>query len=139
MMNEPSLEPNPITGAKHRRETFWQITFPFILGLLLVLGLAGWVIATAVQGGSVGQPADTALIFLILPTLVMALIPLVILAGLAYGVIWLNQHLSPYMRQAQEAMLMVRDGVRNGADRIVEPILRFKSAVAALDVFRRKK
>jgi hypothetical protein len=71
--------------------------------------------------------------------MVMALVPLAITAGLAYGVILLNKVLPQYSYKAQDAMTKVRDGVRTGADKLVEPIVRFKSTIAAFEVLRRKK
>ena len=68
----------------------------------------------------------------------MVLLPLIILGGLAYGVIMLNKVLPGYMRQFQDAMIRVRDGVRVGADKAVEPVLRFKSKAASLGALRRK-
>jgi hypothetical protein len=32
-------ERNPLTHARHRKEVFWQITFPLIIGALLVVGV----------------------------------------------------------------------------------------------------
>ena len=123
---------------KIRREVFWQITLPLLVGILLILALAAWTIFTVVQVGSVRQAADTSLVFLLIPTMAMALIPLVLLAGLAYGVIWMNQNFPAYLHQAQGAFDQVREGVRRGADKLVEPVLKFKSNIAALEVLRRK-
>jgi hypothetical protein len=131
-MNETQPPRNPETHQSHRREVFWQITFPIILGVAAILGLAAWVLVLATRGGNVSQAADTSLIFLILPTMLMALLPLVLLAVVAYGIIWLNKNLPPYAKQAQDAFARVRDVVRQGADKSVEPILRLKSALAAL-------
>jgi len=123
---------------KIRREVFWQITLPLLLGVLLILGLGTWTIFTSVQGGSVRQAADTSLIFLLIPNMAMAVIPLAVFAGLAYGVIWMNKNFPAYLHQAQDAFIKVRDGVRQGADKLVEPVLKFKSKMAALDVMKRK-
>jgi len=139
MMNVSHTRHNSLKTKTHRRENFWQITFPLTLGILLILGMAGWVVAAAVNSGNVSQPADASLIFLILPTMAMAVFPLVLLAGFAYGVIWLNKNITPYLRQAQDAMITVRDGVKTGADKLVEPILRFKSTMAAFEALKRKK
>lgn len=139
-MNEikPENDRNPVTHKIHRKEVFWQVSFPMILGCLLIIGLAVLTILGAARGGSLRQSADASLVFLILPTMMMAIFPLIILAGLAYGVIMLNQKLPSYMRQFQDAMIRVRDGVRTGADKAVEPVLRFKSKVASLEAFKRK-
>jgi hypothetical protein len=132
-------ERNPTTKKAHQREVAWQIVVPLILGLIIILGLAAWVVIMAVQGGNVSQPADTSLIFLLIPAMLMALIPLVIFIGLAYGVILLNYKLPQYFFQAQTAMQKVRDGVQAGADKLAEPVIRVNSIAAALGAIRRKK
>jgi hypothetical protein len=139
MMNNTQPERNPNTHKVHRREVIWQIAFPLTIGILLVLGLAVWTILAGVQGGNVSQPADTSLIFLLIPTMVMAIIPLTILAGLAYGVIRINNELPKYFYQAQKAMRGVQAGVQNAADKLVAPVIHFKSTIAAIEVFKRKK
>jgi hypothetical protein len=139
MMKTIQPERNPSTHKVHRREVVWQITFPFILGLLIILGLAAWTIISAVRGGSVSQEADTSLIFLLIPTIVMALVPLAIFAGLAYGIIMLNKALPQYSYKAQQVMIKVRIAIRSGADKLVDPIIRFKSIIAAFEVLRPKK
>lgn len=138
-MNDNQIETKTSTQRKHRREVFWQIAFPLILGIAIVLGLATWTIIGAVKPDSdTRQAADASLTFLLIPTMAMALIPLVIFSGLAYGVIWMNQNIPTAFHQAQEAIYMVRDGVRSGADKLVEPVIRFKSTLAALEVLKRK-
>jgi len=137
-MNE-TPERNPVTHAKHRRETWWQITFPFILGMLFILGLGGWAIFAAATGGNVSQSADTALIWIICPNFFMALIPLAIFGGLAYGVIVLKQKIPAGFKRLQDVMIQIRDGVQTGADKVAEPVINLKSKMASLEALKRKK
>jgi hypothetical protein len=137
-MNE-TTERNSITHAKHRKETWWQISFPFILGLLLILGLAGWAVFATATGGNVGQSADTSLIWIICPNLLLALIPLALFGGMAYGIIVLNQKIPAAFKQLQDVMLKVRDGVQAGADKVVDPVINLKSKIASLEALKRKK
>jgi uncharacterized membrane protein len=44
---------NPLTHARHRHETFWQIIFPVMLGLLLVLVVVVLLVFFAVQEANV--------------------------------------------------------------------------------------
>ena len=71
-MEDKQIERNPLTHEKHRREVFWQITIPLVIGLVMILGLAALVIVTAVQGGNVSQAADASLVYLIIPVMVMS-------------------------------------------------------------------
>ena len=139
MMNVPKPERNPSTHKAHRREVGWQIVFPLTCGSIILLGLAIWTVVGTVQGGNVSQPADTSLIFLLIPTMILALIPLALLAGLAYGIIAFNKMLPQYFFKAQGALRKVQDGVRIGADKLVEPVIRIESMIAALGVLKRKK
>jgi hypothetical protein len=71
--------------------------------------------------------------------MMLAIIPFALLAGLAYGVIVLNKMLPQYFFKAQGALQKVQDGVRIGADKLVEPVIRLESMIAALGVLKRKK
>ena len=137
MENTPVAR-NPFTQEKHRREVFWQITVPLIIGLAFIAGLVALTIVTAAQGGNVSQAADTSLIFLLIPVMVMALIVLAILAALAYGIIWMNKNLPPYFKIAQDAMVRVSKGTISVADKLTDPIIRFRSMMASLEAFKRK-
>jgi hypothetical protein len=124
---------NPVTTAKHRRETFWQITFPFILVLLVFLGAAGGVIYAALTGQ--GHPslwADTSAIWLALLMMGMLLPVLIILAGLVYGVIYLIRVLPPYAYKTQRIFWLVNRYVAQTTDKLAEPVLRVHSLWAML-------
>ncbi len=138
MIENTAAERKNFIQKKIRREVFWQITLPLLVGVLLILGLGAWIIFTTAQGGSVRQAADTSLIFLLIPNMAMAVIPLVLFAGLAFGVIWMNRNLPAYLHQIQDVFIKIRNGVMQGADKLVEPVLNLKSSLAALDVLKRK-
>jgi hypothetical protein len=136
--SESTKERNPNTHNTHKKQVFWQITFPLILGLLVVLALGVWAVLSAVQGDGVSQSADASLVFLLMPVMVMTLIPFVLLTGLAYGVILLNKNLPAAMYKVQQVMVKIRDGVIKGAGKAVEPVLRIRSTTAALQYLRNK-
>jgi len=138
-MNETQPERNPLTHKKHRVEVFWQITFPLILGALVILGLAAWTIYAATVGFSIRKTADISLVFLIIPAMIMFLIPLVILFGMVYGVKWLNKNTAGFMLRVQDVVNQVRDGVQKGSDKAVEPVIGIKSKMASLQALRRKE
>lgn len=132
-------ERNSNTQKAHQRQTFWQITFPLILGILAVSALGVWTILVAVRGGSVSQGADASLVFLIMPFMVMALIPMVLFAGIAFGLIRLKKNLPTAMYKVQQVICKIHDGVRTGTDKGVEPILRLSSTIASIQTLLRKK
>jgi hypothetical protein len=118
-------ERNPDTHKAHQRQVFWQITFPFVLAILLILALAGLAIASAFGGGeAVSLWADISLIWLIPPVLIVTLIFLLITAGLAYGVIRLIGVLPRYALKAQEFMRLLEANIRSMADKIAEPVIK---------------
>ena len=138
-MNEiPKPEPNPKTQAAHKRETFWQIALPLIVGLVLVVVLGALTVIAATEGDRITQAGDAALIILIVPLMLVTFIFTVIFAGIAYGIIQLNNILPIYTRQAQDAFARVRQQVQMGSDKAVEPILKIQSFFASLGAFKRK-
>lgn len=132
-------ERNPVTHAAHRREVFWQITFPLILALLILLGLAAFVIYAGFQGsGSVSRWADVSLIWLLLPAVVITLVVLFILIGLVYLISKLLGVFPGYARLAQNYFHLAQVRIRSIADKAVEPILKLRSFKAGADVLRKK-
>ena len=102
-------ERNPATHAVHRREVFWQITFPLIIVLTIVLGLTGGVIYAGVIGlGEVSRWADVSLIWLLLPALVVALLMLLMLVGMVMLVAKLLGVLPGYARLVQDFVNLLR-------------------------------
>ena len=138
-MNEiQQPEPNPKTQVVHKRETFWQITFPLIIGLILVLALAVLAVLAATGEGPIGQAGDAALIFLIIPLMIVTILFTVIFGAIAFGIIKLNVTLPIYTRQAQDAFERVRQQIQMGSDKAVEPFLKIQSFLAQLEALKRK-
>lgn len=131
-MNRDYLSRDKRTEAKHKRDVLWQIWLPLGIGILAVLGLAGWVIVNAAQGADLRQTADASLIFLLIPLLVMALIPLILLSVLVYATIWLHRNLPFYAYRVQTAMTRLQQQVQRFSDRLVAPIIRSRELQAGL-------
>jgi hypothetical protein len=131
-------ERNPETHKAHRREVLWQVTVPLIGGVLVLLALA----VLSATGGTeqVSRWGDVSLIWLILPMLLVALIFLVITAGLAYGVIWLVRVLPGYARQLQALFETLAVKVKQVSDLAAEPFIRIQSFMAGMQaLFNREK
>lgn len=128
---------NELTHAKHRRESFWQIIFPMSLGILVLLGLGVWAIVSAATGVSVRPAADVSVIFLIIPTCILSLIFLIVTAGIAYGVIWLNENLPPLAKQVQDFFLQVQTTVRQTSDKATQPVVKAGGVSAGWNALRR--
>jgi hypothetical protein len=134
----PSKLPrNKSTEAIHQRETLVQIYIPMIAGGLLVLAVCILAIVAGVSGNSAATRvwADVSLVFVILQTLVMLLPVLVLVGGLAAGVWYLVKILPPYMKVAQDYILLFGRKVEQAAQYAVKPVIKTKSAVAGVDNF----
>ena len=116
-------ERNPKTYQAHRREVFWQITFPLIVGLIFVLTMAILAVVAATGGGSVKQAGDASLIFLVIPLMCVTVLFIIIFGAIAFGITKLNSTLPGYTRQAQDFFVNVRQFVQTGSDKVVEPVL----------------
>jgi hypothetical protein len=123
---------NPKTHTEHRREVFWQITLPLVIGILLVLAAVAAIIVSTVQPVSdVGRWADVSLMWLILPSLFLAFILLVILIGLIVLASYLLRLIPPYALVVQLYIEQAKDKISEFFNLTVEPILRVKTIWAA--------
>ncbi len=123
-------ERNPVTHAVHKREVFWQIIFPIVIGALIILTLAigSWFVSY----NSASQAANISVMWLFIPLLFLALIFTFLLAGLAYGLIRLIGILPPYAALVQNFFIMLNLKVRHASDLAAEPVLKAASAWAML-------
>lgn len=128
-------ERNLLSQQTHRKQVFWQITVPLIAVVVLTLAVAVLAATGSVQSTSLW--ANISLIWLIIPVMVIALILMVMLAGLVYAVIWLVRILPGYGMQAQNFMIAIASQVENLGNAIVEPILRVNAFLASLQALRR--
>jgi uncharacterized membrane protein YhdT len=125
-------ERNPQTHAKHRREVFWQITLPLVIGILLLLAAVAAIILSATQPVTdLGRWADVSLMWMILPSLFIALIMLVILIALVYGISVLLKVIPRYARILQLYFEKGKGKVSQLTNLMAEPILRINSVWAA--------
>lgn len=75
------------------------------------------------------NPRDIALIFLSLQALVMALIPLALIGGLAYGIHRLRPLVRHYLRVAFSYAELLRARVESVAQRAASPFIRVHSTL----------
>jgi len=136
----PFQERNPVTHRIHKREVFWQITIPVIIGTVIVLIIAiGVLLATARGTGNVSDWADASLILMIIPTMLMVFILMVTVAGMVFLITRLLG-VSPYFfRRVQDFFTLASLRVGRAADAAVEPFLRGHAFMASVRAIRRKK
>ena len=127
------LERNPKTHAEHRREVFWQITFPLVIGILVLLAAVAVIILSATRPVTdVGRWADVSLIWLILPSLILALILLVLLIGFVYLISSLLRLIPRYAPIVQLYFEAGKNKVSQLSNLSIEPIVRMRSTWAAV-------
>ncbi len=129
-------ERNQRTYRQHRREVWWQVFLPLVIGILVIGSVSGGLVAAEYRDASVW--ADVSLIWLILPVCFLALIPFAIFAALLVGATLGLQRLPPLALMLQQSMKQVEDAVKRGADRAAEPVLRIGGFTARLRALRRK-
>ena len=124
---------NPKTHAEHRREVFWQITFPLLLGILLILAAVGVIVYLTVQPiTDVGRWADVSLIWLILPSLFLAFLMLAILIGFIVLVSYLLRLIPPYALIVQLYVEQFKGKLSQIFNLSVEPIFKIQTLWAAM-------
>ena len=135
--SNPNLNPeleqrNQETEARHKREVFWQITFPlFLLAILFTLAAALPVIAL-IRNNVFGIWRDIALIWLLTPNLILAILILVVLGGAVYGVIWVIGKLPKYFYLAQQIFAKIQNRSTEISNRIAAPIIKIGGINAAI-------
>lgn len=138
-LQSPQLpEPNPVTTQAHRRQTFWQIKFPLILGLVLVLLAGAGVIWAAVSdGGDVSRWSDISVMWLVAPMLLLTVIMIAMTAGLVYMFSRMLPVLPRYSHLLLSYFVLVSRQVKGLSDMVVEPFLRAHSLTASVRAFQR--
>ena len=124
----PSKERNPVTRQKHRQEVLWQILFPLLIGIVVALILGGLSVSNVINQSRL---ADISLIWLILPNIFVALIAIILLAGMVYGVIKLIAVLPVFAYKAQNFFGQIQFQVGKIDDKIVEPVLKARATYAS--------
>ncbi len=126
---------NQRTQAAHRRELLWQIVLPLVLSILVLVGLA---VVVALSGvGDASRWADISLIWLLLPLLLLSLVPLVAVVAMIVLISRLIGRLPGLAVQLQQIFEQVEGIMNRVADRTSEPVIKLRSAVAALRALRK--
>jgi len=113
-----------------RKSVWLQIYIPLIFIILLVVGLVAilWIEGVGTYSGW----ADAALIFLLIPALLVGIIFFGVLAALCYGVFYLIGWIPGPSKEGQEMMRRVAFETRRVADLISRPFLAPRAAKSAL-------
>jgi Na+-driven multidrug efflux pump len=121
--------------CQHRKQRTLQILLPIWLGILVVLAVAVLVILTAAGKGPedmLTSAAGTALIWLILPALLFALIFCLLLFGLIYLLAKVLNILPSYTNLAQQYAKLIAALVLLWANKAVSPIISVRGLGASV-------
>ena len=130
------MERNPDTWKKHRRDVTLQIWLPLGIGVLLTTSCATLVAIGSLINLDVSQLADASLIWLIAPMLIATFIMFIIIAAFAYGMARLLKVLPFYTRRVQDFFILAKERVAIIMDRMVDPIITYKTRRASWMSFR---
>ncbi len=137
--NLPMLEETPSIKA-HKRQAFWQITFPLIVTVLLILAVAVLTgISAFGEESGAGTWAAIATIWLVVPVMLIAFVFLVVLAALIYGLARLLKIIPPYSGKAQYHVNRLAGKIHTVADAAVKPIIAGGGLAASLRALFGKK
>lgn len=137
--NRPLPKPTHASYLKHRKEVMWKIVFPLALATVLVVILSIVIGIHAFRGGQ----ADVALwaaistIWIVIPLMAMALVILVLLFGLVYGLARLLNITPHYTGLAQHYLMWFNAQLRLWADKLSDPVILVKTWGSVL--LRKKK
>jgi hypothetical protein len=134
----PPTERNPVTTARFRRESWWQIQFPVLLVTLLAVGA---VVSLAIWGGADAIHAVSAysLILLLIPVLVVVLLLVGIGGALVYLMFKLLRLLPPYANLAQMELEGVHQWVDKATNRLAGGLIAVRSTMAGINTYLRRE
>lgn len=133
--NLSSSQPT-LSYRQHRRQFFWQILLPVLIFALLALAAAGFL----AWGGAADTRhlADVALIWLVLPLLLIALLLAALLVTLVYLLARLLKVAPLYTARGQSLLFRITNTLNSLADKAVIPVIKINEFLAALQYLMRK-
>lgn len=135
----PFRQRNPLTYQQHRREVFWQITIPVVVGGVVLLAMALGAVAAALQGvGAINRWSHISLILLIVPTMFIGLIVMIVMAAMIYLLTLLLAR-TPYLAsRLQNIFVLLGIRVEKSSRAFAEPFMRLSSFSASLRALLRR-
>jgi hypothetical protein len=119
----------------HKHQLAWQILVPFLLLAVLIIAMAVLIVTST--GSAARTWADVSIIWLIAPMLFLALVFVIVLGFLIYGMTRLMQVTPRYSGKAQDLFVVFSEKTRMVADGTAKPFVWFQQAGAVLkSIFR---
>jgi len=131
-------ERNPITTARFRRQSWWQVIFPIVAATLLMAGLVIWLyLGTGASGASI--VADYVLILLLIALFLFGLPFVFILFWLSTQVGRGIQGLPPYANSFQQTMRRVHSTVDRWTNRIAGGVITVRSVLGGINSYLKQR
>jgi hypothetical protein len=137
-----AILPPPVHESykRHRSQLAWQIILPMVLAAILFIALIVLInIATFRDYGDVARWAAVSTIWISVPIMIMALVFLVVLAGIVYLLIRLLQIAPVYTGKAQDFAHKVAGHAQRAADAAARPVILLDSIGASIKVLLGRK
>ena len=121
----------------HRRDLIWQILAP--MGVIVVIFIVISVLTAMRPAATASLWADISLIWLLIPWLIVALLALVILGGLIYGMAKLLQIIPAYTKKLLDLIHLIQEKLKLAADASAKPIFFLEGIAAGFrNIFQKK-
>lgn len=111
------------TKKNSRSEIFVQIFLPFIVIFILLITLSVFVVLTSPESQNVGHWANISLILLSIPTMIMFLLMIILLAAIIFGLAKLTGWLPIQIRKLYVLVLKGSAASWRATIKITEPVL----------------
>jgi hypothetical protein len=137
-----AILPPPVHESykRHRSQLAWQIILPVVLAAILFIALIVLInIATFRDNGDVARWAAVSTIWISIPMMIMALVFLVVLAGIVYLLIRLLRIAPIYTGKAQDFAYKVAGYARRAADAAAKPVIFLDGVGATLKALLGRK
>ena len=137
MNTNTDLSKRTLSYQAHKRDFVWQILAPILIALILVV-----IASVAVTSGSdayTSKWADISTIWIIIPLLFGALITLIVLGGIIYGMAKLLDITPIYTQKATALIRLVGAKIKSAADSSTEPIFFVEELSAKITAIFKQK
>jgi hypothetical protein len=133
-MDNPQPVNSPTTRA-HKYQLAWQILVPLLVLMVFIIAAA---VLVASNAGTVSSTwADVSIIWLIAPMLIFALIFIIVLGFMIYGITRLIQVTPRFTGKTQDFFSLLSSRTRKIANGSTQPFFWFQQAGAVLrSIFR---
>ena len=130
-------EKRTVSYRAHKRANFWQIIFPMIVVFLLFVTVSVTVATRSNEVAS--QWADVSTVWLLIPVIIFAIIIMVIMGGLIYGLARLIDITPKGTQKLYGFIRLVGKKIESLADSAAKPVIKSGGFSASLRRAFRKK